>query len=281
MLFALARFRILALPGSKQHQKRFPSNRSLLPKPKISHTDGFILAKYALLVSVDQRTQKLFRRLYRQAMAAVLHLRWSPSWSLTQAALTHSSGVAASAVALAQRLKLSPREILLMRAAGYLHDLGKLTVPSEILDKPAKLAPEEWSIMKGHTYHTFHILNTIGGMPQMSEWAAFHHERLDGKGYPFRHKAKDLTLGARIMAVADIFTAITEDRPYREGMPRQEVISVLDKQVCNSALDGDIVSVLKDDYEGIDSTRREEQLDYGEKQQHLADIIGCLQEASV
>ena len=131
--------------------------------------------------------------------------------------------------------------------------------------------------MKGHTYHTFHILNTIGGMPQMSEWAAFHHERLDGKGYPFWHEAKDLTLGARIMAVADIFTAITEDRPYREGMPCEKVVSILDNQVQNGALDGDVVSVLKDDYDTIDGTRQQEQAEYREKQDRLAEMIGSLQ----
>ncbi len=91
-----------------------------------------------------------------------------------------------------------------MRAADYLHDVGKLTIPSRILDKPGKLTREEMEIMRGHTYHTFHILNNGGSMPQVAEWAAFHHERLDGTGYPFHHGGKNLTLGARIMAVADI-----------------------------------------------------------------------------
>ncbi|NIA21902.1 MAG: HD domain-containing protein [Anaerolineaceae bacterium] len=187
---------------------------------------------------------------------------------------THTAGVAASAVALAERLNFSPRELLLMRAAGYFHDLGKLTVPSHILDKPGKLDPREWNIMKGHTYHTFRILNTIGGMPQMSEWAAFHHERLDGNGYPFHHDGKDLTLGARIMAVADVFTAISEDRPYRRGMPRAKALSILDNQARQGALDADIVSVLKANYDQIDATRREKQAVYARTQQQLARVIG-------
>ena len=95
-------------------------------------------------------------------------------------------------------------------------------------------------IIKGHTYHTFRILHTIGGMPRITEWAAFHHEWLDGNGYPFRHEGKDLTLGARIMAVADVFTAITEDRPYRKGMAREDVLSVLNEQAQGTVLDGDV-----------------------------------------
>jgi len=192
---------------------------------------------------------------------------------------THTAGVAATAVALAKRLNFSPREILRMRAAGYFHDLGKLTVPGEILDKPGKLTPQEWSVMKGHTYHTFHILNTIGGLPQICEWAAFHHERLDGTGYPFGHGAAQLTLGARIMAVADVFTAISEDRPYRPGMPSDKAMSILDKQVSGGALDGDVVAVLRRDCDAVNETRRQEQAEYSRKQNLLLNMIGELQTA--
>ena len=190
---------------------------------------------------------------------------------------THSAGVAATGVALAERLNFSPRELLLMRSAGYLHDLGKLTVPGRILDKPAKLTPPEWNVIKAHTYHTFRFLNTIGGMPQISEWAAFHHERLDGNGYPFRHEAKDLTLGSRIMAVADTLTAIAEDRPYREGMDHKQALTVLDEFAHNGALDGDIVSVTKRDYDAIDGIRRQEQLAYAEHHKPLADMVRSAQ----
>ena len=189
---------------------------------------------------------------------------------------THSAGVAAAAVALAERLNLSPREQVLMRAAGYLHDLGKVTVPSGILDKHAKLTEQEWAILQGHSYHTFRILDTIGGMPQISEWAAFHHERLDGKGYPFGHQAEDLTLGARIMAVADTFTAISEDRPYRKGMDNDEALRVLMKLAGSRGLDGQIVEVLRGDFDEINVIRRDEQAAYGVKQRYLAGVMGAV-----
>lgn len=215
------------------------------------------------LLTIDEKTIEPIAEMFARVVDA------ASSWTAT-----HTSGVAASAVALAERMNFSPRELLLMRAAGYFHDLGKLTVPSRILDKPGKLTPQEWSIMKGHTYHTFRVLNTIGGMPQMSEWAAFHHERLDGNGYPFHHEGKDLTLGARIMAVADVFTAISEDRPYRPGMSRAKALSVLEDQAQQGALDADIVSVLKADFDQIDAIRRKEQALYARTQQQLTRVIG-------
>lgn len=186
---------------------------------------------------------------------------------------THSAGVAATAVALSERLNFSPREQVLMRAAGYLHDLGKVTVSSSILDKRGKLTPEQWAVVRGHTYVTFHVLDTIGGMPQISEWAAFHHERLDGKGYPFGHGSKDLTLGARIMGVADTFTAITEDRPYRKGMDSKEATAVLGKLVDNGGLDGDVVAALVKDLDRINSIRRREQVSYAVKQRQLSAVM--------
>ncbi len=187
---------------------------------------------------------------------------------------THSAGVASTAVALAERLNFSPREQVLMRASAYVHDLGKITVPSEILDKPGKPTAEEWSILQGHTYYTFRILDTIGGMPQISEWAAFHHERLDGKGYPFGHKGRDLTLGARIMAVADTFTAVTEDRPYRKGMEDEEALGVLTGLVANGGLDGQVVETLRRDFGVINAIRRKEQKAYAVKQRRLLEATG-------
>jgi putative nucleotidyltransferase with HDIG domain len=185
----------------------------------------------------------------------------------------HSAGVTATAVMLAERLNFSPRELHLMRSAGYLHDLGKLSVPNYILDKPGKLTKEEFFIIKGHTYHTFRILDTIGGMPQISEWAAFHHERLSGDGYPFCHTADDLTLGSRIMAVADVFTAVTEDRPYRKGMTYDEAIAALEKLVKNGGLDGDVVETLIRNYADIDAARHTEQAEYAASHKQREDLI--------
>ncbi len=191
----------------------------------------------------------------------------SSSWTAL-----HSAGVTATAVALAQRLGFAPREENLLRVAGYLHDLGKLTIPSSILDNSGRLSADETFHMKQHVYHTFRILDSIGGMPQVAEWASFHHERLDGRGYPFRHKGRDLTLGSRIMAVADVFSAITEDRPYRVGMDALRAQSVLETMVADGGIDGDVVKVLKSEYETINEIRRVEQAQYARKHQQVTQL---------
>ncbi len=186
---------------------------------------------------------------------------------------THSAGVAACAQALAERLSFSPREAELIHGAGYLHDLGKLMVPTSVLDKPGKLDAAETAMIQEHSYHTHRILSTIGGMPQISEWSSFHHERLDGEGYPFHHGAKDLTLGSRVMAVADTFAALAEDRPYRPGMSRPEALKILDELVRSGGRDGDVVAVIHRDYDEIDGIRCTEQADYAARQQQRGLIV--------
>ena len=182
---------------------------------------------------------------------------------------THSAGVAAAAVELAERLHFSEREKFMMRSAGYFHDIGKLTVPTSILDKPGPLSEKELHILKSHTYYTFSFLNTIGGLPQITEWAAFHHERLDGNGYPFHHKAKDLTLGSRIMAVADVFAALTEDRPYHKKMNRENTLAIINKSAGSSGLDYDVVKVLEKDYDNIYDIVKQSRLEYAVGQKEL------------
>ncbi|GAB3552238.1 HD domain-containing protein [Noviherbaspirillum agri] len=166
---------------------------------------------------------------------------------------THSSGVAATSEALAVRLDLSGQETTLVGVAGYLHDIGKLAMPSAILDKPGKLTPEEMLIIKQHPYYTHQILSMVPGLETVNTWASLHHDRLDGSGYPFR--PRHIPLGARIIAVADVFTAITEDRPYRRGMARAQCLAVLDQMAADRAIDGDIVAVLRNDFEEIHHAR--------------------------
>jgi HD-GYP domain-containing protein (c-di-GMP phosphodiesterase class II) len=173
----------------------------------------------------------------------------------SQFTATHSSGVAASAEMLAKRIGFSERDCRLMKIAGLLHDLGKLAVPVEILNKPSGLAAKEWHMIRHHSFYTYRLLEKIPALGVVKKWAAFHHERLDGSGYPFHLTAKDLPLGSQVMSVADVFTAITENRPYRAGMTRRNAIRVMDDMVRSSALNGNLVAVLKAGYDGIDSAR--------------------------
>lgn len=154
---------------------------------------------------------------------------------------THSSGVAAVAAALAECIGFSQREQGLMRIAGYLHDLGKLAVPTEILEKNDSLSSMEFNVMRSHTYYTYRILERIQGFGEIAAWAGYHHEKLNGSGYPFKLHADQLSLGSRIMAVADIFSALVEDRPYRNGFNKEKTAKVLYQMVENGSIDSEIV----------------------------------------
>ena len=167
----------------------------------------------------------------------------------------HSAGVAATSRELARLCGWGAEDCLKMEIAGNLHDLGKLVVPRSILEKPGKLTDEEFSVIREHTYYTRLILMDIEGFDQITDWAGFHHEKLNGKGYPFHLDRENLDQGSRIMAVADIFSAITEDRPYRAGMPREQVIRILRENVERDAIDGELVELLIAHYDEVDAAR--------------------------
>ena len=167
----------------------------------------------------------------------------------------HSAGVAATAEALAALSGMSSEECKIMRIAGNLHDVGKLKIPKSILEKPGKLTDSEFNVMKEHAYYTYALLKDIRGFDQVTQWAALHHEKLGGNGYPFHLGDTDIPLGSRIMAVADVFSAITEDRPYRRGMDRQQALEVLTGDVSRGALSGSIVQQLIDNYDVINQKR--------------------------
>jgi len=169
----------------------------------------------------------------------------------------HSAGVAASAATLARYAGMSGDECKMMQIAGHLHDVGKLKVPRSILEKPGKLTEEEFNIIKEHPYYTRLNTMNVEGFEKIADWAGFHHEKLNGKGYPFHIGAADLDTGARIMAVADIFSAITEVRPYRAGMDRAQAFGVLRENVQSGGIDGDLVALLDEHYEEIDRAREE------------------------
>lgn len=164
---------------------------------------------------------------------------------------THSSGVSAAAAMLAQKFGFTEREVDLMKVAGNLHDIGKLAIPNEILNKNTILTRPEIEIMKSHTYYTYAIISKISGLEQIASWAAYHHEKLDGSGYPFRAKANELSTGSRIMAVADIFTALAENRPYRKSMEQKEIVRIMRQFADRNLIDAKLVRLLLFNYDEI------------------------------
>lgn len=142
----------------------------------------------------------------------------------------HSSGVAEVATGIGAVLGMDSRRLNRLRRAALLHDIGKLGVSNLILDKPAKLNPEELAIMRKHPEFTLKILNRVGAFREFSEVAAAHHERLDGRGYHRGISGNALSLEVRILAVADIYEALAAKRPYRQDLSKEEVMTIINRE---------------------------------------------------
>lgn len=153
----------------------------------------------------------------------------------------HSARVASLSKYIATSYGLLSEQCEKIEIAGLLHDLGKLHTPDNILEKPGPLNDIERSIINQHSYETYEILRHINGLDEIAHWAAYHHEGINGGGYPFHPVESDLSIEARIIAVADIFQALVQDRPYRAGMPLNKVIDILDEFVSIGKLDQNIV----------------------------------------
>lgn len=167
---------------------------------------------------------------------------------------THSSGVAATAKYLGELCNLSDSECLLLEVAGNLHDIGKLAIPKELLEKSGPLSPEERAVMEKHAYYTYRILDQIKPLKAVNEIACLHHERMNGRGYPFGIEGSKLSLSSRIMAVADVFTAITETRPYRKGMDQRQAIYTLLTMSESGSLDSRITRLAVENYNELRNT---------------------------
>ncbi len=160
---------------------------------------------------------------------------------------SHSLGVAQLSRHLGERMGFAPDSLAKMEIAGLMHDIGKLCVPDEIVEKPARLTVAEFSVMERHSFETFQILRHVPGLETVAEWAAFHHEALNGHGYPFRRSAATLAPEARIVAVADVFQALAQVRPYRGAQRLDEISHTLGEFAGKGILDPDIVALARDD----------------------------------
>jgi len=163
----------------------------------------------------------------------------------------HSNSVALAAEFLACKLGFTEYEKTMIKIAGYLHDLGKLSIPNEILDKPSRLTKEEFLVIKRHTYYSYFLVKDIPGFELIASWGPFHHEKLDGTGYPFRLKGSELSLGARIMTVSDMFAALTENRPYRKSLSKEECLQILYSSSARGHIDESIVRLVEQYYDEL------------------------------
>ncbi len=175
----------------------------------------------------------------------------------------HTERIAYLSRLLARRAHLGDERSMEVFFAAKIHDLGKMATPISILEKPGKLTEEETFIMQRHIFDSFLI---VGGREAIEkhwllQWGINHHERLDGSGYPWGRSGAELDLESRIIMLADVFVALTEDRPYRKGMSVESSLDIIARQVQSGLLDEYVFVKLRDlvaeglDFSGIEHTK--------------------------
>ncbi|KZL90210.1 HD-GYP domain-containing protein [Clostridium magnum] len=149
------------------------------------------------------------------------------------------------AKAIAESIHLPQHELETLIYASLLHDIGKLAVSNEIINKPGKLTEEEYTLIKQHPYYSYRILQQIEGFEQISNWVGQHHESFNGEGYPYKLCSDRISLDARILTVDDVFCALTEDRPYRKMLTLEQTFEIIDEMTQNLKIDPNIYKYIR------------------------------------
>jgi len=158
-------------------------------------------------------------------------------------ARTHNLRVARLCVHIGRQMSMSASELRILARAGLMHDIGKLGIPEAVLGKHSPLDESEWILMRTHPEMGLTLLDRAGQSSREVLAVLYHHERLDGSGYPYGLKAESIPIEARIVAVADTYDALTSDRPYRKACSPAEARQVLIEE-AGARLDSNAVSAL-------------------------------------
>jgi HD-GYP domain-containing protein (c-di-GMP phosphodiesterase class II) len=173
------------------------------------------------------------------ALACVINIRKKDEYLLE-----HSVSVAVLMTIFARFLKIDKEIVQQLSVGAFLHDVGKINVPDNILNKPGKLTDDEFTVMKGHVNHSIKIIEATPGISALSiEVAALHHEKLDGTGYPFQKSHEKITSYGRMIAICDIFDALTANRCYKEGYSHLKAFSILRSLATKQHLDKRLVDM--------------------------------------
>jgi len=167
----------------------------------------------------------------------------------------HSTQIANKALLMGKHYGYDPQELAEIYLAASLHDLGKLAIPSDILEKPGKLSKEEFEIIKSHVRITWELLSDIEGFETICQWASNHHEKLDGSGYPFGKKVSELDFNSKLLVCLDLYQAISEERPYHPGRSHKDTMQLLYEMANNGKIDEDItkdLDIVLASYDGKD-----------------------------
>ena len=163
----------------------------------------------------------------------------------------HSLGVGRLCRLIGERMNQPPLTLRKLEIAGLLHDLGKLAIPDEIVDKAAYLSAQEFQVVKRHPFETYAALLAVPGLEDVADWAACHHERADGTGYPFGRTTHSLTLPHTIVALSEIIQALFQDRPHRTCLPEDHALDILDHLAHHETIFEPLLAVVRNDFEYV------------------------------
>lgn len=202
--------------------------------------------RYIYRINIDQEKMKKTVRM----AAMFIDFR-------SQATVTHTITMVGAALALSRLAELPPEEMDNVYVGAYIHDLGKVAVPVEILEKPGKLTRDEMEVMKTHVVLTGQIIHGFVN-EKIYRIATRHHEKLNGKGYPLGLTEKEMSLEEEIVAVADIFSALSGKRSYKEEFPRERIVGILSEMAEQGEISSYVVSLLIDNYDTVVAQVRED-----------------------
>ncbi|MDK2949379.1 MAG: hypothetical protein PWQ26_46 [Thermotoga sp.] len=217
---------------------------------------GFIAIPVSLAAVLSIQIGNYYRYKYYEAKLEHLKLLAKSLEEKDRYTRGHSERVAELARKMARKLGFSPKMAERIYNAAFLHDIGKIGIPDHVLKKPTILSKEEMDIVKNHPVMGEDILREVDIFNNReSKWVRHHHERWDGTGYPDRLKGEEIPLPSRIIAVADVYEALTSDRPYRKALTKEEAREIMMKQMSGTVLDPDLVKLL---FEILDEEGEEE-----------------------
>ena len=226
-------------------QKAFIARKDVLPDGSVRFIDDYAIPlqvacpdghKYVLEIMVNRTEEMLARKRRDDDYDEIVSLFSNLLEAKDTYTATHSDSVRRYAGMLASALQLSPEEIFEISIAASLHDIGKVNIADTIINKPAKLTDEEFGKIKQHPVDSFYMIQNLSSFNNIKNIVKHHHERFDGKGYPEGLAGEDISLGARIVAIADTYDAMTSTRSYRKALSHDYAINEI-KRMAGTQFD--------------------------------------------
>lgn len=212
--------------------------RRLIYKKNILKYTSFLENKMKEEVEILKESKEQLNQQFKSTIAAITNALGLKS----EYTSNHSKRVARLVVKVGEKLGISGNDLQLLEYAGLLHDIGKIGVPDNILNKPGKLTPEEYEEVKKHSIYSLFILKDVPGFEKVKEAALHEHERFDGKGYPSGLKGEEIPLFSRIIAVCDTWDSLIFDRVYRKATTKELALEEIQRN-SGTQFDSKIVEV--------------------------------------